>query len=172
MDGIGWAGSAMAAAKSRLDIATENLANSSSDGFERARARGLMTPRGVRIEAVKDSEQGALRRTGRPDDFAIVGGGYFIVRDAHGHLDRTRSGAFVRDRFGHLRDDAGRRFVDTHLAPGASVRRGFLESSNVNAIGEMIDVMTAQRSFESAQKTLSAIDQTRDKSANEVARLK
>ncbi len=162
----------MAAAKTRLDIATENLANGSSDGFRKARARGSLTERGVRIDAVRDFEQGALRRTGRADDCAIAGGGYFVMRDAAGRLSHSRNGAFVRDRSGHLRDNAGRTFAGTHLAPGASVRSGFLESSNVDAIGEMIDVMTAQRSFETAQKTLSAIDQTRDKASNELARLK
>ncbi|HEY8314430.1 MAG TPA: flagellar basal body rod C-terminal domain-containing protein [Candidatus Baltobacteraceae bacterium] len=172
MDGIEWAASAMAAAKTRLDIATQNIANGSSDGFRRAQARGSLTERGVRVDAVRDSAQGALRRTGRTDDFAIAGGGYFVVRDDRGRQAHSRNGAFVRDRFGHLRDALGRAFEGTHLAPGASVRRGFLESSNVNAIGEMIDVLTAQRSFETAQKTLSAIDQTRDKAANEVARLK
>ncbi|MGZ3509347.1 MAG: flagellar basal body rod C-terminal domain-containing protein [Vulcanimicrobiaceae bacterium] len=172
MDGIGWASTAMAAARTRLEIATQNLANSSSDGFRKTLARGTLTSQGVRIERAPDLEQGALRRTGRTDDFAIVGGGYFLMRDERGHVLHTRNGGFVRDRFGHLRDDRGREFVGTHLAPGASVRSGFLESSNVNAIGEMIDVLTAQRSFETAQKVVSAIDQTRDKASNELARLK
>jgi flagellar basal body rod protein FlgG len=162
----------MAAARARLEIATQNLANSSSDGFRKMLARGTLTPLGVRIQRTADSEQGALRRTGRADDFAIVGGGYFLLRDERGRVLHTRNGAFVRDRSGDLRDDGGRVFVGTHLAPGASVRSGFLESSNVNAIGEMVDVLTAQRSFETAQKVVSAIDQTREKASNELARLK
>jgi flagellar basal body rod protein FlgG len=36
----------------------------------------------------------------------------------------------------------------------------------------MIDVLTAQRSFESAQKVLSAIDQTRERASTQVAQLK
>jgi flagellar basal body rod protein FlgG len=35
----------------------------------------------------------------------------------------------------------------------------------VNAVGEMIDVMAAERAFESAQKIVTAIDGTREKSA-------
>jgi flagellar basal body rod protein FlgG len=44
--------------------------------------------------------------------------------------------------------------------------------SNVNTIGEMVDVLDAQRSFETAQKALASIDETRAKAANEVARLR
>ena len=55
---------------------------------------------------------------------------------------------------------------------GLNVRSGFLESANVNAIDEMVNVVAAQRSFESAEKVVSAIDQVRQKASNDVARLK
>ena len=58
------------------------------------------------------------------------------------------------------------------LPHGTTVRSGFLESSNVNAIGEMIDVIDAQRAFETAQKTLGAIDETRSKAANDMGQIK
>ncbi|HET9096375.1 MAG TPA: flagellar basal body rod C-terminal domain-containing protein, partial [Candidatus Baltobacteraceae bacterium] len=58
------------------------------------------------------------------------------------------------------------------LPDGSSVRTGFLEASNVDAIGQMIDVLTAQRSFETAQKVLSSIDQTRERAGTQVAQLK
>ncbi|MEO6913800.1 MAG: flagellar basal body rod C-terminal domain-containing protein [Candidatus Baltobacteraceae bacterium] len=172
MDGIGWAGSAMAAARSRLEIATQNLANTSSDGFRKLRAQGRLTESGVQIEAARSFEQGGLRHTGRSDDLAIIGAGAFVVRKSNGQVTETRNGAFVRDRFGRRCDDAGNRLVGMKLAPGSSVRSGFLESSDVNPISEMIDVLSAQRSFESAEKTLSSIDQTRQKASNELARLK
>ena len=35
----------------------------------------------------------------------------------------------------------------------------------------MVDVLAAQRAFESAQKTLSAIDDTRAKAVNELAKV-
>jgi hypothetical protein len=71
-----------------------------------------------------------------------------------------RAAARSRDRFGALRDDLGRKLVGTSLAPGSYVRSGFLEGSNVDAVGEMVNVLEAERSFETAQKVLSAIDQT------------
>jgi flagellar basal-body rod protein FlgF len=112
----------------------------------------------------------------------------------------TRNGAFVRDRDGYLADLTGHRVLGTDgpirlsetakvqpdgeirdngrvvarlpLPPGTTVRSGALESSSVDAIGETLAVLTAQRAFETAQKTLVAIDQTREKAVNDVVRLK
>lgn len=200
MDGIGWAASAMNAARTRLDVAAENLANGSTDGFRKSDVRGFLSLRGVAMRRVRSNEQGPLRRTGRPYDLAIAGSGAFRVRDGTGHVTATRDGAFTRDRFNRLVDDAGRVLLGTRgpicVPDGASigsdgtisrngialnrialprvstVRSGFLEGSNVDAIGEMIDLLTAQRSFEEAQKVLSAIDQTRERATTQVAQMK
>jgi flagellar basal body rod protein FlgG len=94
MDGIAWAASAMVAARTRLEIATENLANVSTADFRPLAAHGTMTAAGVQI---------------------------------------TRE-------------------------------RG--DATGVDAIAEMIGVLTAERSFESAQKTVAAIDGTRRKAAD------
>ncbi len=55
---------------------------------------------------------------------------------------------------------------------GDACRAGALEGSNVDAIREMVDVLTAQRSFETAEKALGALDDTRSKASNDVARVK
>ncbi|HKU68508.1 MAG TPA: flagellar basal body rod C-terminal domain-containing protein [Candidatus Baltobacteraceae bacterium] len=190
----------MNAARTRLDLAAENLANGSTDGFRRSDARGFLTAQGVVIRRARSTGQGPLRRTGRAFDLAIVGSGSFRVRDAGGRVFATRSGAFTRDRFDRLVDDAGRVLLGARgplcvpdgasiaadgtvsrngvmlnriaVPDGSSVRTGFLEGSNVDAIGEMIDVLTAQRSFEAAQKVLSAIDQTRERANTQVAQIK
>jgi flagellar basal body rod protein FlgG len=104
VDGIAWAASAMVAARSRLEIATDNLANVSTEGFARIAARGTLTPTGVSI--ARSRERAAA--SGMPN--------------------------------------------------------------GVDAIAEMIDVLAAERSFESAQKAVAAIDQSRQKSA-EAARI-
>ena len=171
MDGIAWAGSAMEAAQSRLDIATGNLANVSTNGFTALVARGFLTSNGVSIAAERGARHGALRPTGRDLDMAIVGDGAFIVRDRNGTVSRSRDGAFVRDRNGTLTDALGRTLMRTDLSNGSVVRRGFLETSGANAISEMIDVVWAQRSFESAQKAASAIDGIRQRAAD-AARVK
>jgi flagellar basal-body rod protein FlgF len=194
MDGIAWAASAMVAARSRLQIASENLANVSSDGFRRTIARGLMRPSGVAIERRPAASHGSLRRTGRDFDLAIVGNGTFRVRGVGGAVSSTRNGAFTRERDGILRNDSGDTLlgsngplrvpdgarIDTNgtvrangrtidrlpLPVGSRVHTGFLESANVDAIAEMIDVLSAERSFESAEKVVAAIDGTRQKSSD------
>jgi flagellar basal body rod protein FlgG len=183
MDGIDWTASAMRAARTRLEIAAANLANASSDGFRRAAARVSLTAHGLAVDREVSSEQGALRPTGRVLDLAIVGPGIFSVGGT-----TTRDGAFVRDAEGFLADDRGRRVRGTHgpvrvdpdgrlrdaipLPPGSQLQTGALESPNVNAIGEMVAVLDAQRAFETAQKALGAIDEARAKSVNDVARVR
>jgi flagellar basal body rod protein FlgG len=200
MDGIDWAASAMIAARTRLEIASNNLANVSSDGFSRIVARGILASDGVRIVAERCREHGALRRTGRDFDLAILGQGGFRVRDRSGKLETTRDGAFSRQRDGTLTDPSGRvllgragalhvpigaridergcvvaggRCLDRIPLPAKSrIEAGFLEAPAVDAIREMVDVLCAERSFESAQKIVLAIDGVRQKATDDVARVK
>ncbi len=189
----------MVAARVRLEIATGNLANVATDGFRKRLARGRLTAAGVDIEPSVDAAQGALRRTGRDFDLAIAGAGAFSVRRGSS-ISTTRSGAFVRERDGRLRDDAGRalqglrgdlivpegasidergavvsggRIVDRIALPrGSALRCGFLETANTDAVSEMVDVMAAQRGFESAEKVVATIDATSRKASGDVALLK
>jgi flagellar basal body rod protein FlgG len=195
MDGMDWMASAMGAAQAQLETATHNLANVASDGFRRVRSSLAMTGHGLVARESPDSAQGGIRETGRTLDLALIGPGGFRVGDGE-----TRNGAFVRDRDGYLADqhgrriggrdgpirlsesarvesdgtirDAGRVVGQLALPAGTTVRSGALESSSVDAIGETLAVLTAQRAFETAQKTLVAIDQAREKAVNDVVRLK
>lgn len=191
----------MVAARTRLDIASSNLANVSTDGFRRAVARGVLGRSGVTILREASPEHGGLQRTERDFDLALVGDGAFTVRDPNERLRSTRDGRFTRERDGTLRDVAGGTLLGAanralHLPDGAridergrvvarsgavldrlplqagtTVHAGYLESSSVNAVAEMVGVLAAERSFESAQKIVTAIDATREKSA-ETARIK
>ncbi|MFZ0032454.1 MAG: flagellar basal body protein [Candidatus Cybelea sp.] len=114
MDGIALAASAMVAARTRLEIATENLANVSTDGFRPVTARGFLTALGVRIARERSPESG--------------------------------------------------------LPHAGKLASGLHPSNGVDAIAEMIDVLAAERSFESAQKAVVAIDLSRQKAA-EAARI-
>jgi flagellar basal body rod protein FlgG len=188
-------GSAMRAARAQLEIATQNLANVASDGYRKAAARVALSGRGLAVSQRTLPDQGGLRQTGRPFDLALLGAGTFHVGEG-----TTRGGAFTRDREGWLVDDRGRRLhgacgplrvspeariasdgtvhdrgriVDRLPLPrGTQVQAGALESSTVNAVDETLAILTAQRAFETAQKTLVAIDATRQKAVNDVVRLK
>ncbi len=195
MDGLDWTASAMRAARAQLDIATHNLANASTDGYRKSAAAVALTERGLTVAAHATHDQGAVRSTGRAFDLALLGDGAFRVGDL-----TTRSGAFTRDRDGWIVDDRGRRLHGEHgalrvsehakidadgtvrdgervvdripLPPGTHLLPGALETSTVNPIGETLAILTAQRAFETAQKTLLAIDATRDKTANDVVRVR
>lgn len=188
----------MNAARARLEIAAQNLSRQSADGFTRRAAKGALGRFGVRVWAVADDTPGALRQTGRPLDLAIAGRGNFSVRRADGRIEGSRYGAFARDRFlclidprgrvllgqrGPLRVPPGATFetdgrvtrngvtIDRIALPrGSTLRSGALEASNVDPVAEMIDLLGAQRSFESAEKVLEAIDRTRQRGSDAVAK--
>lgn len=50
----------------------------------------------------------------------------------------------------------------------ASLKQGYLETSNVNIVAEMTDMIMAQRVFEGTQKAIQAYDQMEDKIINQV----
>jgi flagellar basal-body rod protein FlgG len=190
---------AMRAARARLDVSAANLANVSTDGFRKHVARVTLGPAGLVATSHSDAEQGPLRRTGRALDLAVAGAGAFYLRDVTGRIVSARSGSFERDAFGRLADERGRVVLGSRgalvvgadatidargviresgvavgamrLEPGTVVQSGFLEGANVDAVREMVEVLDAQRAFETAQKTLSAIDEARQKDANDVGRL-
>ena len=200
MDGIALMATAMHAAKSRLDVAASNLANVSTNGFHKRVAHAALTANGLVTTSELDAAEGPLRHTGRAFDLSAAGPGGFFARDRTGRTVELRSGSFERDAFGWLADDRGNVLLGQsgplvvaadatidargivreaggtagalRVRPGTAVQSGFLEAANVDAVGEMVEVLEAQRAFETAQKTLSAIDEARQKDVNDVARVK
>lgn len=200
MDAIQLMATAMHAMKSRLDVSAANLANVSSDGFHKRVSRATLTDAGLVTSSEVDPKPGALRHTGRALDLSTAGLGGYLVRDASGAVKVERSGSFARSASGALADERGNVLLgergpivvtagatidargivrdadDTvariRVAPGSTLQSGFLESANVDSVTEMVDVLAAQRAFETAQKTLSAIDEERQKENNDVVRVK
>ena len=91
--------------------------------------------------------------------------------------DGPRLQAFYRDVFGmepfedlalleQVREDA-RHLADhgaAELAPGGengrgNVRQGMLESSNVNIVEELVEMIECQRAYEISSKMVSAVDE-------------
>lgn len=62
--------------------------------------------------------------------------------------------------------------ADITAIKNPSLKQGFLETSNVNIINEMTDMIMAQRVFEGTQKAISAYDNMSDKLINQVGNTK
>ncbi|HEV8379334.1 MAG TPA: flagellar hook basal-body protein [Tepidisphaeraceae bacterium] len=130
----------------RQDVIANNLANSETVGFKKdlalfqeqrteAQIRGrsasresneLLEPLGgglVPSGTTLDLSQGPIESTSNPLDVAILGDGYFAVRNGD-RLMLTRAGRFQVDRNGILTTDAGHAVLSEKmssitLAPGA-----------------------------------------------------
>lgn len=61
--------------------------------------------------------------------------------------------------------------VTINANPGAQVHQSAVETSNVNIVQEMTDMIGATRTFESLQKAIQAYDQMNDKLVNQIPRL-
>ena len=57
------------------------------------------------------------------------------------------------------------------VASTASLQQGCLESSNVNVVDQMVDMITIQRAYEAGQKVIQAEDSAMDKAVNDVGRV-
>lgn len=88
----------------RQEIAANNLANVSTDGFKGERAFARLVDGGhAEAAAATDLRPGALKSTNNPLDVALAGDGFFVVQTPQGER-LTRAGS--------LRLDADRRLVD------------------------------------------------------------
>ncbi len=54
---------------------------------------------------------------------------------------------------------------------GTVIKTGYLEKSNVNAVEEMVKMITAQRVYDFNSKTITTVDQLLDKLVNQVAKI-
>ncbi len=55
--------------------------------------------------------------------------------------------------------------------PSALIHQGYLETSNINAVTEMVEMITITRAYESNQKALQAADDMLAKAVNDVGKL-
>jgi len=116
------------AAKKSMDVASNNLANASTLGFQRSTANfadvfsndPASNPKtavgsGVVTSAVsRDTTAGSLQTTGRVTDMAINGRGYFLVRDPSAtgnNFSFTRAGSFGLNANGYIADPAGNQLI-------------------------------------------------------------
>lgn len=109
-----------------------------------------------------------------------VGTGKFTV-DAQGNV--TVNGATAgKLRVVSFADEGGLRKIGNNLyinytnqavgtAAGCTVKQGFLESSNVDIVREMVDMMEVSRTYETNQRMVKMLDESLGKAVNEVGRL-
>lgn len=116
-----------------ISVVGDNIANTSTVGFKRARASfsdllggELGAQRlggGVRLAGTQTMyDQGAIMQTGNPLDVAISGGGMFVVRGNHaGQTGQfyTRDGRFQLDNEGFMVDARGLRLQGFAITNGA-----------------------------------------------------
>ena len=57
------------------------------------------------------------------------------------------------------------------VAGAALTRQGYLETSNVNVINEMVSMITVTRAYETNQKMMQTIDSTLDKAVNQIGKV-
>ena len=129
----------MSANQGKIDIISNNIANSQTTGYKKLEAGfldlytdtlsrqsyphngdNLITGTGVRISnATRNLTQGALKETGISTDIAIDGDGYFRVISSDGSYKYTRSGEFNFDLNGKLVDSYGN-FLDISYDNGVN----------------------------------------------------
>ncbi|MMZ68666.1 flagellar basal body rod protein FlgG [compost metagenome] len=54
---------------------------------------------------------------------------------------------------------------------GVQVRQGYLEGSNIDTAQAMVDLLAAQRAYESNQKVIQFYDKSLEKAVNEIGRV-
>lgn len=145
-------------------------------------------------EIYKNFEQGTLLETGNPQDYAIVGNGFFTIQMDDGTIAYTRNGNFklndynelvtmdgylVLDEISDFADyqnlnSLGNTLFTSDEAPfviEGEIKQGFLESSNVVIVDELVRMIEISREFEANQKLLHAADETLNKAVNEAGRV-
>lgn len=124
----------------------------------------IVLPPGITIDQVKSDSLGNLSydEEGVQTDLATIG--VVVVNNPH-QLVREGHGVFRVDNV----QAADIRALEAE--DNVSVRQGYLESSNVDTAQAMVDLMAAQRAYESNQKLIQYYDKSLEKAVNEIGRV-
>ena len=83
-----------------------------------------------------------INSVAKAEDISMIGGSYFILKN----------GAALS------------------ASTNASIKQGYMETSNVNGVTEMVDMISITRSYEANQKMINIQDETLKKVTNEVGK--
>lgn len=162
----------------QLDLAIEG------DGFLVA-----ATPRGERLLRGGSLRLDAESRLVTADGSPLLGEkGPIVIAGATASIDRTglvTVDGKVVDRLrmervapaAKLEHDAGTMFVPDASRQSIALdqrklEQGFVEESNVNTIGSMVDMISIQRNYAAVQKAITTLDGIRGTITNDLGRLK
>ena len=91
----------------RQEVAANNLANVSTDGFKGQKVFATMVEGALPVaSAITDFSQGTLQVTNNPRDIALQGNGFFVVKTPNGER-YTRGGSVQVNDAGNLTDASG-----------------------------------------------------------------
>ena len=152
LEGLYSAAAGMQAQQQRMDSVANDLANTNTNGYKKARVafRDLLYVRDAsgRVQSGAGAAattigrgftQGALRETGNPLDVAIEDGGFLQVRRADGTTALTRDGSLRLDPRGRLTNQQGEL-----IQPAITVPAGTQESDIKIASNGAVTVGTRQ----------------------------
>lgn len=136
-----------------LETVSNNVSNMNTPGFRGSDSffENVLGGRGTRVagEGLR-TEAGDLRQTGTATDLAVIGSGFFVLRDPDGNLHYTRAGQFRFDDAGTLVDtvtgyEVLARDASGNLAPvniGASRNLAAEATTRVNLSGNLLPSAT------------------------------
>ncbi|NLX71172.1 MAG: flagellar basal-body rod protein FlgF [Clostridiales bacterium] len=106
------------------------------------------------------------------EDFTVDSMGYIFVNDQY--VDRLQIVDFedpqALRKAGHnlfINSDPDNQILDYQ----GEVMQNYIEGSNVDAVKEMVEMVTATRNYESNAQIIRMIDETLDKTVNEIGRV-
>ena len=181
----------------RMGVQGNNMANANTFGFRAEKPAfealmyrmvdgidGQQLPKGSgtrMVSTITDFRSVAMEETGRKQDYAIVGDGFFALYDPDtGEISYTRDGSFALSSFQQIKEDGttdtlyyladgeGRQVLDTNGYPivvtDAEARQPvgvftILESSNVDLASEMGKVIEAQRTYSYVLRMMQTADE-------------
>jgi flagellar basal body rod protein FlgG len=95
----------------RQEVASNNLANVSTDGFKGQKVFARMVEGALpAADAATDFSQGTLQTTSNPRDLALDGDGFFVVKTANGER-YSRGGPLQVNDDGNLTDSLGNQLM-------------------------------------------------------------
>ena len=119
-------------------------------------------------------EQRTVRFSGQNQVYISDGGEVFDGENKIGQLSviQVKNTEALQKTGNNLYDFKANMAPEITQLKNPSLKQGYLETSNVNIINEMTDMIMSQRVFEGTQKAIQAYDQMADKLINQVGNTK